>query len=155
MDVNINSEEYTTIELLKKALASEYYAYHMYRSAYYIVRGNRRSTILDELKDHAKEELEHADMLEERIAILGGVSFHDPTEWDIWNYGDIPSILSSDVAEVLRVIQDSEQQAIHLYKDIYDKLYADPVSQDVVLRILAKEQEHLFDVKFNMIGTNA
>jgi bacterioferritin len=140
MDININSEEYTIVELLKKALASEYYAYHMYRSAYHMVKGPRRSTILDELKEHASEELEHADLLEDRIMVLGGTTFHDPTEWDIWNIGEIPSILSSDVPTVLKTIQDSEQQSVSLYRELYDKLAGDPVSQDLILRILQTQQ---------------
>lgn len=140
------------VDKLKHALATEYYAYHMYRSAYNKAKGLRRTSIIDELKDHASEELEHADMLEERIRILGGETFSDPTEWDIWNEPSIPSITSSDIGEILVIVRQSEQDAVELYSRLYDELSEDPVSQDMVLRILTKEQEHLFDVKYNMIG---
>ena len=149
----MNSNNQTTVDLLKTALASEYFAYHMYRSAYYKMRGLRRTSVIDELKDHAAEELEHANMLEERINILGGLTFSDPTEWDVWNMVDIPSITSTDVGVVLDTIKTSEQQAVDLYTDLYYKLDGDPVTQDMIIRILDKEQEHLFDVKYNMIGS--
>lgn len=140
------------VNKLKHALASEYYAYHMYRSAYNKAKGLRRTSIIDELKEHASEELEHADILEERIRILGGETFSDPTEWDIWNEYTIPSITSSDISELLGTVRQSEQDAVEMYSRLYEELSNDPVSQDMVLRILAKEQEHLFDVQYNMIG---
>lgn len=150
----MNANNCATIALLKAALASEYFAYHMYRSAYYKMRGIRRTSVIDELKEHAEEELEHAGMLEDRINILGGLTFCDPTEWDIWNTVDIPSITSTDVGVILDIIKTSEQQAVDLYKDLHDKLEDDPVTQDIIIQILTKEQEHLFDVKYNMIGYN-
>ena len=140
------------VDKLKHALATEYYAYHMYRSAYNMAKGIRRTSIIDELKEHASEELEHADMLEDRIRILGGSTFSDPTEWDIWNETTIPSITSSDIGEILAVVRDSEKYAVDVYSKLYNELTDDPVSQDIVLRILTKEQEHLFDVQYNMIG---
>lgn len=140
------------VDKLKHALATEYYAYHMYRSAYNMAKGLRRTSIIDELKEHSEEELEHADMLEDRIRILGGNTFSDPTEWDIWNDYAIPSITSSDIGEILVVIKQSEQDAVSTYSKLYSELADDPVSQDIMLRILSKEQEHLFDVQYNMIG---
>lgn len=148
----MNSNNQTTVALLKSALASEYFAYHMYRSAYYKMRGIRRTSVIEEIKEHASEELEHANMIEERINILGGSTFNDPTEWDVWNTVDIPSIISTDVGVILDIINTSEQQAVDLYTDLYHKLSEDPVTQDMIVRILDKEQEHLFDVKYNMIG---
>lgn len=138
---------------LKQALASEYYAYHMYRSAYYKLKGSRRAVVIDELMDHANEELEHATEIEERIMILGGDTFADPTEWDVWNQVDIPSITSSDFSEIVKTIGDSEHQAVKLYLKLFIELDDDPVTQDMILKILTKEQEHVFDVKYNIKGS--
>ena len=138
---------------LKQALSAEYFAYNMYRSAYFRLKGPRRSVVIDELWEHAKEELEHADALEERIMILGGDTFTDPTEWDVWNQSDIPSITSSDITDIAKVIEDSEQYSVDMYTQLFNELDSDPVSQDIILEILTKEQEHLYDVKYNIKGS--
>lgn len=142
----------TIVNHLKSALASEYQAFHMYRSAYYKVRGPLRPIIIDELWEHSEEELSHAGMLEDRINELGGMTFNDPTEWDVWSTTKLPSILSSDAGEILSVIRDSEESAIALYRDLYNKCEGDVVTQDILTDILKKEEEHLFDVRYNMIG---
>lgn len=152
MKTDYENEMIIIINELKKALASEYYAFHMYRSAYNLIRGVRRSSVISELKEHAEEELEHADKLEERIRVLGGYTFSDPTEWDIWNYIDIPTINSNDSGCVLEVIKNSEENAVKLYERLIDIASDDPVTQDLIIGILSKEQEHLYDVKYNMIG---
>lgn len=140
------------VKHLKTALASEYQAFHMYRSAYYKIRGPLRPVIKDELLEHANEELDHANLLEDRINILGGITFNDYTEWDVWSAGTSDSIPSDEPGEILSVIRASEERAIELYKDIYNKCSDDPVTQDILIKILGKEEEHLFDVKYNMIG---
>lgn len=140
------------VKHLKTALASEYQAFHMYRSAHYKIRGPIRPIVKDELWEHSEEELNHANMLEDRINILGGLTFNDYTEWDVWNPSGYDSITSEEPGEILSVIRASEEKAIEIYRDIYDKCSGDPVTQDMLLEILAKEEEHLFDVKYNMIG---
>ena len=140
------------VKHLKTALASEYQAFHMYRSAYYKIRGSLRPIVKDELWEHSEEELHHANMLEDRINILGGLTFSDYTEWDVWNHSGYDSIPSEEPGEILSVVRASEERAIELYRSIYDKCSSDPVTQDIIIDILNKEQEHLFDVKYNMIG---
>lgn len=141
------------IDRLKTALSSEYFAYHMYRSAYFKLRDPRRSAVADELLEHSKEELEHADELEKRIQVLGGLTFNDPTEWDVWANYDIPSIMGSDFGDIVKVIASSEDDAVKMYTDMYNDLAEDPVTQDIILRILQKEQEHVYDVKYNIKGS--
>lgn len=141
-----------TIDSLKSALASEYQAFHMYRSAYYMIRGPLRGIVIDELWTHSKEELEHASMLEKRLAELGGTTFSDHTEWDVWDTNAHTPILSSDANSILMIIKDSEEKAVELYRDLYTKFEGDIVTQDIITGILKTEEEHLFDVKYNMMG---
>ena len=140
------------IDNLKSALASEYRAFHMYRSSYYMIRGPLRSIVIDELWEHSKEELDHASALEKRIAELGGTTFSDHTEWDVWDADGHTPILSSDAASILMTIKESEEKAVELYRDLYAKCEGDIVTQDIITDILKTEEEHLFDVKYNMMG---
>lgn len=144
-----------TIKELKQALASEYFAFHMYRSAYYMLKDIRRSSVIEELWEHAEEELDHANMLEQRIMILGGDTFADPTEWDVWNTSQIPSITSSDLSTIANTIEDSEIYAVNMYSDLINELSYDPVTQDMLIQILSKEQEHLYDTRYKIKGLSS
>lgn len=140
------------IDGLKSALASEYQAFHMYRSSYYMIRGPLRGIVIDELWEHSEEELKHANALEQRIAELGGVTFSNHTEWDVWDTNAHAPILSYDANSILMAIKESEEKAVELYRNLYTKCEGDIVTQDIITGILKTEEEHLFDVKYNMIG---
>jgi hypothetical protein len=76
---------------------------------------------MDELWKHSEEELSHANKLEDRINILGGISFGDYTEWDLWAPGSYDGISTNEAGDILSTIRASEEMAVSLYRDIYDK----------------------------------
>ena len=75
MDVN------ELVKVLNKALADEWLAYYQYWIGSRVAVGQMRNAVAAELEEHAKEELEHAEMLVERILQLGGTPLLDPADW--------------------------------------------------------------------------
>ncbi|MGC9005471.1 MAG: ferritin-like domain-containing protein, partial [Candidatus Micrarchaeia archaeon] len=69
------------IEELNKALADEWLAYLQYWNAAKIIRGKIANVATKELENIAKDELEHATELTERIIQLGGKPIVDPKEY--------------------------------------------------------------------------
>lgn len=59
-------------KVLNEAFAEEWLAYYQYWIAAKVAMGLQRSDIVREFNEHAKEELQHADWLAERIIQLGG-----------------------------------------------------------------------------------
>ena len=77
LDIEVNE----VIELLNKALADEWLAYYQYWIGAKVVKGPMRRAVVDELIEHATDELRHADMVAERILQLGGIPILSPSEW--------------------------------------------------------------------------
>jgi bacterioferritin len=138
MDVN----ELT--ELLNKALADEWLAYYQYWVGAMIVKGPMRPQVEDELREHASEELKHADMLAERIVQLGGTPVLDPAEFGkLSNCGyDVPK--NPHVMSILKQNIKGEQCAIDIYNRILErvKLGNDPVTFNTIRKIMQDEVEH-------------
>lgn len=67
--------------MLNKAYADELLAYHQYLSPIGLCIGKLRPDVEAEFKEHAEEELKHAEMLKQRIIELDGVPLQSPQEW--------------------------------------------------------------------------
>ncbi|NIQ06088.1 MAG: ferritin, partial [Candidatus Korarchaeota archaeon] len=108
------------IELLNKAFADEWLAYYMYWIGARVVVGPHRSKVEEELVEHAEEELEHAEMLAERIIQLGGTPLIKPTDWyDVTNCGyEAPE--DNFVVPILKQNIEGERCAIRVYKELLD-----------------------------------
>ena len=68
------------IKVLNEAYAEEWLAYYQYWIGAKVVCGQFKKGVEEEFLEHAKEELEHADMLANRILQLGGtpvINFDD------------------------------------------------------------------------------
>ncbi len=136
------------VELLNKALADEWLAYYQYWIGSKIAKGRMRPEVTKELVEHAGEELQHAEMLADRIVQLGGQPVLEPKKWyDITNCGyEIPS----DPATLALVKQNikGEQCAIKTYKALADKVKGkDAVTYLLVIKILEDEIEHEDDLE--------
>ena len=66
--------------MLNKAYADELLAYHQYLSPIGLCIGKLRPDVEAEFKEHAEEELKHAEMLKQRIIELDGVPLQSPQE---------------------------------------------------------------------------
>ena len=137
------------IKLLNKALVDEWYAYYQYWIGSYVVRGTMRPDVQKEMKEHANEELEHANMLSERIIQLGGIpvlNVFDKSEKG--NCAYLPP-KDFDVKKILSQNIKGEQCAILVYKNILDKLKGtkDYISFNMIRKILEDEVEHEQDLE--------
>lgn len=127
------------IDALNKALADEWLAYMQYWFAEKLVN---ETYIRETLEDVAKEELEHATELTERIIQLGGKPIANPKEFDSkTNCGY--AIPSEDAQKVLNDSIKGEGCAINVYNAILKMTKdSDSVTYQVVLHIIQEEMEH-------------
>lgn len=135
------------IDLLNKALADEWLAYYQYWIGAKVVKGPMKDAVISELQLHATEELTHAELLAVRIVQLGGTPVLSPNEWaKITNCGyDAPD--DPFVEIVLDQNIKGEQCAIRTYSKLLDiTREADPVTYNIILKILTDEVEHEEDL---------
>lgn len=127
------------LEELNKALADEWLAFMQYTFAANVVVA---PNVERELKDIAKEELEHAEELTERIVQLGGKPILDPKEfYEKTNCGfEMPS---EDTKKVLEDSIKAEGCAIKVYNKILKMTKdSDPVTYQLMLHIMEEEENH-------------
>jgi bacterioferritin len=135
------------LELLNKALADEWLAYYQYWIGAKVVKGPMKDAVISELQLHATEELAHAELLATRIVQLGGTPVLSPDEWSkITNCGyDVPE--DPYVEVILDQNIKGEQCAIRTYNKLMDiTREADPVTFNIVLKIITDEVEHEEDL---------
>ena len=143
MDIN------ELLEMLNKALADEWLAYYQYWVGSFVVKGPMRPYVEAELKEHAEEELKHANMLVERIVQLGGTPILNPSEWtQKTNCGyEVPS--DGHVVKLLEQNIKGEQCAIQTYHNILEKIKLgnDPITFNMIRKIMEDEVEHEEDLQ--------
>ena len=134
--------------LLNKALADEWLAYYQYWIGAKVVKGPMSGHVASELEEHAGEELEHAGMLTERIIQLGGTPILKPEDWYKLSNCGYETPEDPHVKAVLKQNIKGEQCAIDVYnkliKTVKDK---DPVTYNMILKILEDEVEHEEDLQ--------
>ena len=144
--VEVNVDE--LLKMMNKAFADEWLAYYQYWVGSKVAQGRMRGIIAEELEDHAKEELHHADMLVERMIQLGGTPLLSPESIQKeTNCGyDAPSDPNTKKLLVQNI--KGEQCAIATYKKLYDFVKGkDPITEKIILEILADEVEHEEDLQ--------
>mgnify|MGYP006292754903 CR=1 FL=1 len=142
MDVN------ELIQELNKALADEWLAYYQYWIGAKVAKGPMRGAVVAELTEHATEELQHAEMLVERILQLGGEPLLSPEDWyKVSNCGyEIPN--DPHVKKLIKQNIKGEQCAIDVYQKLSSMLKdKDPITYQMVLEILEDEIEHEEDLE--------
>lgn len=137
------------IDLFNKALADEMLAVYQYWVGALVVKGPMRPNVQEELKEHAKEEFEHANMLAERIIKLGGTPIIDPQDlFKKSNCGyDAPK--NPHVLKILDQNIKGEQCAIDVYTKILQKLKgtSDMISFNMIRKIMEDEVKHEQDLE--------
>ncbi|MDZ7372707.1 MAG: ferritin-like domain-containing protein [candidate division KSB1 bacterium] len=120
------------IDALNEALSLELGALTQYMWHHVMARGLESPGFREEVKKISIAEMRHAEALAERIFYLGG----EPTVkiGPVKVGGDLKKMIDDDVK--------AEEEAIALYKRIFEMAKDDPVTQDLVLKILGEEEEH-------------
>ncbi|MCX6693605.1 MAG: ferritin-like domain-containing protein [Methanomicrobiales archaeon] len=136
------------VDLLRRAYSDEWLAYYQYWVGAKVVRGPNKEAAIQELIQHATDELAHATLLATRIIQLGGVPVTKPQEWySLSNCG----YAAPDDPFVLNVLDQNilgEQCAITSYNTLLALTRdGDPVTYNIVLGILQQEVEHEEDLQ--------
>jgi bacterioferritin len=136
------------IDLLNAALSEEWLAYYQYWIGARLMEGPMRSEIEPELLLHATQELNHAELVVDRIIQLGGLPVIHPKEWfklSRCEY-DAPSDLYVEV--ILEQNLKGERCAIQRYKEIADFTSGkDHTTHQMATTILNEELEHENDIE--------
>lgn len=131
------------IEMLNAALSEEWLAYYQYWVGAAVVEGPMRPSVQKELQVHAQEELEHADMLIERIIQLEGTPVLSPEEWTKLARCKYYPPKDEYIVAVLNDNLKSERCAIDRYKELADYTFGkDHITYKIVTQILEDELEH-------------
>jgi len=133
----------TLLEVLNQAYAEEWLAYYQYWIGAQIVSGPMRVEIQNEFMKHAKEELEHAEKLAERIIQLGGKPLLNPAEWMQYARCAYEVPHNDFVMALLQQNLDSERCAIATYQHICDMCFdKDYETFHISREILHDELDH-------------
>ena len=104
--------------------------------------GAKADPIKQALAADVAEETQHAQDLARRIHIIGGTipgSMQFSPVMKSLQPGDDPT----DVLSVIRGVIETEGSAVAQYKKIIKMCGDDPVTEDLCVRLLADEEEHL------------
>lgn len=130
-------------DLLKKAYRDEIETVMNYLTNSIILEGVRAEEIKESLKADIQEELNHAEMIGERLKQLGErppASKNFSMEQESLQ----PPEDSTDVLSVIEGVIEAETEAISIYKSIIkaSKEVDDPVTEDLAVTILTDEEAH-------------
>lgn len=136
------------IELLNKAYADEWLAYYQYWIGAKVVTGPMRGIAEKELEEHAGEELEHAEMIADRIITLGGTPILKPEDWYKMANCGYSAPEDPSVKSIVQQNIEGEQCAIDVYNKMLEAVKdKDVVTYKMVLDILEDEIEHEQDLQ--------
>jgi bacterioferritin len=127
------------LELLNKTFVNEWFTYYHYWVGIKTLRGPMREKVIAELEEQASDELQHAEILTERIVKLGGTPILKPGDWYKTNISR-----NAPVGAVLEQCIKNEQRMIHIYNGLLETMKdKDPVTSNLVMEILKDEMEHV------------
>ena len=133
------------LKLLNDALATEIVCVLCYRRHYYMATGPHSEAAKAEFKEHADQELMHADQLAERIVQLGGEPDLNPTSLTQRSHAEY--VEGDTLEEMIKEDLVAERIAIDSYREMIRYLGdKDPASRRLLEDILAVEEEHAEDM---------
>ena len=136
------------LKLLNRALADEWLAYYQYWVGSKVAVGRMRGIIAGELKEHAEEELAHAEKLSERILQLGGTPLIHPDQWKKESNCGYDAPVDPNTRKLVEQNIKGEQCAIAVYQKLLRMVEGkDSITAHMVLEILEEEVEHEEDLE--------
>ena len=140
------TESYTAdrkevIRLLNEALATEWVCVLRYYRHYFMASGMLADSVKAEFLEHAQQELEHANMISERIVQLGGEPDLDPATLTARSHAEYKE--GSDLRDMVRENLVAERIAIDSYREMINFIGdRDTTTKRILEEILAQEEEH-------------
>lgn len=133
------------VGVLNDALATEIVCALRYKRHYFMASGLEADAAAAEFREHAEEELAHADLLAERIVQLGGEPDFSPANLVERSHSDY--VPASSLQEMLKENLIAERMAIDIYGQLIDFIGDDdPTTRRKLEEILATEEEHADDL---------
>jgi len=133
------------LQLLNEALATEIVCVLRYRHDYFVARGLKAKVAATEFLEHANQELEHADLIAERIVQLGGEPDLNPDSLSKRSHAEYR--LGRSLQEMIRENLVAERIAIDSYREMVQFVGADdPTTRRMLEGILATEEKHADDL---------
>jgi len=133
------------IKDLNKAYCDEWLAYYSWWVMAQIVTGKGYEDMSEFLEKIAKDEIEHAEELADRIIKLGGTPILNPMELEKNANAPypLPPRKTDDYDAIIKVVTGAEAGAIEVYNKLAAKTQGkDHVTYQLVCHILAEEVEH-------------
>ncbi len=127
------------VELMNQDLATEYRSIVQYNQHLATIKGLEVQSILQELRSHLTQELQHAVILAEQIDFLGGV----PTV----EVSTVPT--ETDTRRALRLDLELEQEQLERYRQRIDQAneLSLPDVAEALRPLLQQTQEHVRDLQ--------
>lgn len=136
------------LKLLNVAFSEEWLAYYQYWIGAQVAKGPMRKIIAEEFMDHAKEELEHAHLLSDRIIQLGGTPVINPADWEKHALCKYDAPTDEYIYALLQQNLDAERCAIARYQQICEMTIGKDIETFHVSRhILSEEIDHEQDIE--------
>lgn len=133
------------LRLLNESLATELVCTLRYKRHYFMASGVKASVAADEFLEHAKQEMEHADRLAERIVQLGGEPDFNPDNLSRNSHAQY--VAGTTLKEMVLEDLVAERIAIDSYREIIRYIgEQDPTTRRIFEDILAQEEEHADDM---------
>ncbi len=136
------------IQQLNEALAEEWLAYYQYWIGARVMEGPMRTAVEAELLEHAREELDHAEQVAERIIQLGGTPLLNPKDWVAYSKCAYEEPTDPHVKAVLEQNLKGERCAIDRYQKLASFTHGkDHATYQMAVGILNDELEHENDIE--------
>src|SRR3990167_6878660 len=133
------------IKDLDRAYCDEWLAYYAWWYMAQAVEGKGYEDMQEFLNKIAKDELEHATELAERIVELGGLPTNRPADFEKNANAPYPGVIKnlSDYDKIIEIVTGAEAGAIEVYNKIARKtLGKDHDTYQLVTHILGEEITH-------------
>jgi bacterioferritin len=142
------------IEVLNEVLATEMVCAMRYKNHYFMAKGIHSEAVAQEFLEHAQEEEQHADMVADRIAELGGDPNYNPDGLMTRAHSEYKEC--DTLEDMIREDLVAERIAIATYGEIVRWLgNDDPTTRRIIETILAKEEEHADDLSKLLVRIGA
>ncbi|MGN9842143.1 ferritin-like domain-containing protein [Nonomuraea sp. H19] len=135
------------IDVLNDVIATEVACWLRYTRHAISAKGIDRAQVSDEFTEHAKEELQHALRVAERVSRLGGDPDFDPAQLIRRSHIDYQVPEDRDLRALLEANLEAERIVIATYREIIRWLgEGDPATRRLMESILKEEEKHADDL---------
>lgn len=142
------------VELLNGSLATEIVCALRYKRHHFMATGLHAHAAAAEFREHATQELEHANALAGRIVQLGGEPNLSPV--GLAERSHALYVEGSSLVDMIREDLIAERIAIEAYTEIIRWIGdGDPTTRTLIERILAVEEEHAEDMSGLLQGARS